>query len=118
MSATPEDTKKLDLYGDLTAMPKYSSDASSDQAEPLPIGAPQLSASETVKSTKGKGKAELSKKELGRIKNKQKVLEKAQEKTRKASEPAGSEEPEAKRARSEATSEHESKDDDVVMAGA
>ncbi|KAF8909289.1 WD40-repeat-containing domain protein [Gymnopilus junonius] len=124
LTATPEEIKKLDLYGDLTAMPKYSSDADgapSDHPKLLPIGAPELSASETVKSTKGKGKVELSKKELGRIKGKQAVLAKAQEKVSKAGE--GSEEPEAKRARSESTGEggepsQQAEGEDITMSGA
>lgn len=108
-------------------MPKYSSDADgapSDHPKLLPIGAPELSASETVKSTKGKGLAELSKKELGRIKGKQAVLAKAQEKVREVSgdrDERGSEEPEAKRARSEVAVEdasHQAEGEDISMAGA
>jgi tRNA (guanine-N(7)-)-methyltransferase subunit TRM82 len=92
-------------------MPKYA-DPEDDAAEGgpvMPIGAPEISASETAKA-KGKAKAELSKKELGRIKTKQAVLAKAMEieggdgkEGARKSEALGQDEdgPETKRARSD-----------------
>ncbi|KDR80625.1 hypothetical protein GALMADRAFT_276855 [Galerina marginata CBS 339.88] len=138
LPATSEDLKKLDLYSNLVSMPKYASDADAADGAPsdnttLPIGAPELSASETAKSknknktAKGKGKTELSKKELGRMKGKQAVLAKAQAAQKegvstqaKRGVRDGSEEPEAKRARSEAEGEVEGAglDEDVEMTGA
>ncbi|KAH9479543.1 tRNA (guanine-N(7)-)-methyltransferase non-catalytic subunit TRM82 [Psilocybe cubensis] len=102
VSATAEEVKKLDLYGDLTSMPKYASDGDieGEGDTTLPIGAPELSSSETAKGKKGQ--VELSKKELGRIKTKQAVLAKAQKmevdgETKTEEEEA----PESKRARSD-----------------
>lgn len=79
-TATADSLKKLDLYYDLIALPKYADPDVDENAEgtPMPIGAPELSSSETAKA-RGKAKAELSKKELGRIKTKQAVLAKAME---------------------------------------
>ncbi|KAF9563906.1 WD40 repeat-like protein [Agrocybe pediades] len=87
VTATAEELKKLDVYGDLVAMPKYAADADGEALPvenllpgSLPIGAPELSSSETAKlAAAAKGKVELSKKELGRMKTKQAVLAKAQE---------------------------------------
>lgn len=102
--ATPEDLKKLDLYGDLVSLPKYVDDdaeTKDDTRQDMPIGAPDLSSSEMAKS-RGKGKSELSKKELGRLKLKQAVMAKASEKTRKADELDVDDELKTKKPRSEA----------------
>jgi len=113
--ATSEELKKLDIYSDLVAMPKYTADADGDvvpiesvlPAGTYPIGAPELSSSETAKAAKGKG--ELSKKELGRIKTKQAVLAKAQEQGVGKRSGEESEEREAKKIK---------QDEDVEMMGA
>ncbi len=98
--ATPSELRSLDLYDQLTSLPKHSSDPEPssfalDEVHPTPIGAPELSTSNykaraDVKA-KGKmtrklrgggedeqaedGKAQMSKKEMGRMKVKMKVLE-------------------------------------------
>jgi tRNA (guanine-N(7)-)-methyltransferase subunit TRM82 len=103
--ATSEGLKKLDLYGDLVSLPKYVDDdaeTNDDIRQDLPIGAPDLSSSEMAKS-RGKGKSELSKKELGRLKLKQAVMAKASEKTRKADDSDADEELKTKKPRSEAS---------------
>jgi len=91
-AAAVDDLKKLDLYSELTSMPKNSSDpepetspsgfgidaAKESTSAAIPIGAPELSSSTTA--AKGsRPKAELSKKEIGRMKTKQAVMAKAQE---------------------------------------
>ena len=116
--ATSEDLKKLDLYSYLVSLPKYVDDdveTNDDIRQDMPIGAPDLSSSEMAKS-RGKGKVELSKKELGRLKLKQAVMAKANEKTRKADDSDVDEELKTKKPRSE-TSGHEADcvKDDVVM---
>jgi len=98
-------------------LPKYVAD-DAEANDGMPIGAPELSSSEMAK--KGKGESELSKKELGRLKLKQAVIAKAneKEKTRKADI---DEEPETKRSRSEVSGQKANSvnehGDDVDMVG-
>ncbi|KAF8967637.1 WD40-repeat-containing domain protein [Flammula alnicola] len=112
LPATPESLKKLALYSDLVSLPKYADPFEGDDAK-----------------AKGKGKTELSKKELGRMKTKQAVLAKAmeiqsisgKEKSRKLDEgDVNGDEPEPKRARSdfEAADNGTGRDDDVNMDNA
>jgi tRNA (guanine-N(7)-)-methyltransferase subunit TRM82 len=100
LPATSEGLRTLDLYSDLMTLPKYVAD-DAEANDGMPIGAPELSSSEIAK--KGKGESELSKKELGRLKLKQAVMAKAneKEKTRKADDLDIDEEPETKKSRSE-----------------
>ncbi|KAG6908959.1 hypothetical protein DXG01_002565 [Tephrocybe rancida] len=95
LPASAEDLKKLELYNDLVAMPK-GNDAENEEGD---IAAPEPE--------------KQNKKILGRLKNKQKVLEKEQA---LASAPGtsddGAKEPDAKKPRSEVG------DKDVVMAEA
>ncbi|KAF9475213.1 WD40 repeat-like protein [Pholiota conissans] len=128
LSATPEFLKRLALYSDLTSMPKNAEPeddlgpaALEGMPTMLPIGAPEISSSETAKA-KGKAKAELSKKEIGRIKGKQAVLAKAMEieagasvagVARDVKEKKDEDVPERKKARSEV--ECGSGDGDVQM---
>ncbi|TFK39886.1 WD40-repeat-containing domain protein [Crucibulum laeve] len=104
LQATPEELKKLDLYGDLTSMPKYSD---SEAAE----ATPEVAAG---------GEKAKSKKELGRLKNKTKVLAKMAVSAATGDARAGEdelEEPETKRTKSEHGDEAEvKKNEDVVMA--
>ena len=87
----------------------------------MPIGAPDLSSSEMAKS-RGKGKSELSKKELGRLKLKQAVMAKANEKTRKPDDSDADEELKTKKPRSDASGhvgdcvDEEDKDVDMVAS--
>jgi hypothetical protein len=77
--------QSLDLYGALSALPKHSSDQEIEETSlhSLPIGAPELSASNYKARAKSKGQGkvteemEMSKKEMGRMKGKMKVLKKA-----------------------------------------
>jgi tRNA (guanine-N(7)-)-methyltransferase subunit TRM82 len=64
--ATVNDLEKLDIYGDLTAMPK-NTDAEQDQASGVLIA-----------DENAPGGKQVSKKELGRLKSKQAVLAKVQ----------------------------------------
>ncbi|KJA28088.1 hypothetical protein HYPSUDRAFT_129664 [Hypholoma sublateritium FD-334 SS-4] len=121
-TANAESLKKIDLYSDLVSLPKYADPdvEENNEGAPMPIGAPEISSSETAKA-KGKAKAELSKKEIGRIKTKQAVLAKAMEVDGGKLGAEGAEEdgPAGKKARAEAagpTSETESRDGDVQMA--
>lgn len=121
-TATVEFLKKLDLYFDLVSLPKYADPDVEENIEgtPMPIGAPEISSSETAKA-KGKAKAELSKKEIGRIKTKQAVLAKAMEVDGgKFAAEGGEDVPAGKKARADTTvpsSEMECRDGDVQMAG-
>ncbi len=105
------------------SLPKYADPDVEENIEgtPLPIGAPEISSSETAKA-KGKAKAELSKKEMGRIKTKQAVLAKAMEvdSGKLGTEGAEEEGPAGKKAKAEAvgpSAETESQDGDVQMTG-
>jgi len=84
--ASADDIKRLDLYGDLIAMPK-SNEADHDQEGDVPTPA----------------EAPASKKTLGRLKNKQAVLEKVQAMASVSTPAADDElkEPNAKKTRSE-----------------
>jgi len=96
--AIPSELRSLDLYDPLTSLPKHSSDPdlssfALDEARPTPIGAPESSASnyKARADVKAKGKMtrkprgggeedgenrdKMSKKEMGRMKVKMKVLE-------------------------------------------
>jgi len=71
------DLKKLDLYSDLTSMPKYTADPENVTAEGPDVS--MLTGDEVQLSTRSTAAAatttkELSKKELGRMKSKQAVL--------------------------------------------
>ncbi|KIM44673.1 hypothetical protein M413DRAFT_442627 [Hebeloma cylindrosporum] len=123
LPATSEDLKRLDLYSDLVTLPKYVDDDTETNdvtRQDMPIGAPDLSSSEMAKS-RGKGKTELSKKELGRLKLKQAVMAKANEKVRKADDSDVDEELKTKKSRSEASgpeADHMNEDEaDVNMVG-
>ena len=81
--ANATELSSLDLYGLLTTLPKKSSGQDVEEAS-LPIGAPELSASNYKAKRKAKAhepekKKEMSKKEMGRLKGKMKVSEKAKE---------------------------------------
>lgn len=69
LPAGTEDFKKLDLYNDLTSMPKYIADAENVTAE-----GPEISTMTSDATTSTAAAKELSKKELGRMKSKQAVL--------------------------------------------
>ncbi|KAG6902580.1 hypothetical protein C0995_014587 [Termitomyces sp. Mi166 len=95
LPATEDDLKKLELYNDLVAMPKgyeAENDPDGDTAQPDP--------------------EKQSKKILGRLKNKQKVLEKERELAATGGD--GVKEPDAKKAKSDVGDEQE----DVDMAEA
>jgi len=108
LGLSAEDLKKLDLYDDLTSMPKYTADPESItcQGPESMITGDQVQPSTVTK--------ELSKKELGRMKSKQAVLAakaKEQQQPEMSEDRAGNgasganddvdiEEPETKRARS------------------
>ncbi|KAF9461233.1 WD40-repeat-containing domain protein [Collybia nuda] len=66
--ATANELKKLDIYGDLTTMPK-NTDTEQDQGSEAP---------DAGENTTGAGGKQVSKKELGRLKSKQAVLAKVQ----------------------------------------
>jgi len=72
LPATAEDIKILDLYTDLTWLPKYNegidTESKSDRAS-----------SEGPGQNEEEQEKQLTKRELGRMKNKRRVLEKAQE---------------------------------------
>jgi len=88
--ANAAELRKLDLYGALKALPKHSSDQDIEDGSLLPIGAPELSTSNYKARARAKGQdskkvteeMEISKKEMGRMKRKMKVLEKAREQER------------------------------------
>lgn len=69
ITAGTEDFKKLDLYNNLTSMPKYITDAENVTAE-----GPEISTMTSDATTSTAAVKELSKKELGRMKSKQAVL--------------------------------------------
>jgi len=72
--------KSLDLYSALTTLPKHSSDREIEVPF-VPIGAPELSASNYKARAKSKAQVSdnVSKKEMGRMKGKMKVLEKVRD---------------------------------------
>lgn len=88
-SANAAELGSLDLYATLSTLPKHSSDQEINEEllHTLPIGAPELSASNYKARAKAKRQGsqtvteetEMSKKEMGRMKGKLKVLEKARE---------------------------------------
>lgn len=71
--ATAEDIKQLDLYTDLTWLPKHNEGI--DKSDRAPSEGPGENEEE-----------QLTKRELGRMKNKRRVLEKVQEASEKALE--------------------------------
>lgn len=84
--ANAAELNSLGLYDSLTTLPKHSSDQEVEEVslQSLPIGAPELSASNYKAKKKAKGQGpqkemEMSKKEMGRLKGKMKVSEKARE---------------------------------------
>ncbi|KAF8817442.1 hypothetical protein BYT27DRAFT_7227146 [Phlegmacium glaucopus] len=95
ISTNTEDLKKLDLYSDLTLMPKYTADPENVTAEGPDVS---MIASDQVQTFATSAK-ELSKKELGRMKSKQAVLAVKAKKQQRECGP-DVEEPETKRARS------------------
>lgn len=90
--ANAAELQTLDLYGALKTLPKHSAEQDIGDGSPhsLPIGAPELSTSNYKARAKAKGQEskkvteemEISKKEMGRMKGKMKVLEKAREQER------------------------------------
>ncbi|KAJ3507396.1 hypothetical protein NLJ89_g6329 [Agrocybe chaxingu] len=115
LPATPDDLKKLDLYGDLTSMPKYHSHSlpDADKPEPegseasapiFPIGAPELSSSKSAPEGGRKDGVEAKAMELEADSVGVGVV-------RKADSEGGGDEPEAKRVKA---GEGE-KTEDVVM---
>jgi tRNA (guanine-N(7)-)-methyltransferase subunit TRM82 len=102
-----DDLQKLDLYGDLTAMPK-GTDSDQDQGSEIPVPS----------ESNALGK-EISKKELGRLRSKQAVLAKLQASAGGATDMPGDEgdEPQTKKTRSEIGNDG-NEGNDVVMIGA
>jgi tRNA (guanine-N(7)-)-methyltransferase subunit TRM82 len=107
--ATADDLRKLDLYGDLIAMPK-GTEAEQDQGLEIPLPS---------ESTIGK---QISKKELGRLRSKQAVLAKLQASVEGTTDMPGSEgddtrEPKTKKTKSDEDDSSEGVNVDVSMAG-
>ncbi|RDB23684.1 tRNA (guanine-N(7)-)-methyltransferase non-catalytic subunit TRM82 [Hypsizygus marmoreus] len=108
LPAYAEDLKRLDLYGDLTSMPKNTSEGDQDQGGDTPLPSEGTPPEKPV-----------NKKVLGRLKNKRAVLDKVQEiAEQRTSTPTGEDEAresDTKKAKSEHGDEPGHNTQDVVM---